>query len=212
MAKVYLSPSMQHANACCFGDSEKDHCNKVMDIIERHLTRCGVDYKRNKTLTSLSDIAADSNAYNPDLHFALHTNAVGGNKAGTVRGHHVYYYATSDNGKKAAQLLTKNFKSIYNVTGAQHEAIGNNIYTELKKTKAVAVIEETIFHDNKKDAEWYHNNFRKIAEYAARSICEYLNVKYVEEEPENKFETLFKTACAKISAIPEVKELMELVK
>lgn len=201
---------MQHANACCFGDSEKDHCNKVMDIIELHLKRCGIAYKRNKTLTSLTDIATDSNSYAPDLHFALHTNAA--TKTGTVRGHHVYYYPTSDKGKKAAQILVKNFKTIYDVTGAQHEAIGNNVYTELKKTKAVAVIEETIFHDNKKDAEWYHANYTKIAEYAARSICEILNVKYVEEDPENKFEALFKSACSKISAIPEVQELMELIK
>ena len=203
---------MQHANACAFGDSEKDHCNKVMDIVEVHLKRCGISFKRNKTLTNLTDITTDSNAYGADLHFALHTNAVGGTKAGSVRGHHVYYYPTSDNGKKLAQLLVKNFKSIYNVTDAQHEAIGNNVYTELKKTKAVAVIEETVFHDNKKDAEWYHNSYVKIAEYVARTICEYLNVKYVEEPTTRSFEELFNTACSKIADIPEVKELMKLVK
>ena len=175
MPKIYLSPSMQGTNPCKMGDSEKDHANMVADLLEPYLKASGIEYKRNKTLTSLSDIAADSNAYKPDLHFAIHTN--GSN--GKVRGHHAYYYSTSASGKKMAQILCANIKEIYHAEGAQNQAIGNTAYTELKKTKAIAVIEETVFHDNEQDAEWYHAHEAEVARYIAKSICDYFGIPLV---------------------------------
>ena len=175
MPKVYISPSMQGANPCKMGDSEKNHANEVADLVEPYLVASGIEYKRNRTLTSLTDIAADSNAYKPDLHFAIHTN--GSN--GTVRGHHAYYYTSSAEGRKIAQILCGNIKEIYHAEGAQNQAIGNRLYTELKKTKAIAVIEETVFHDNELDAEWYHAHEAEVARYIAKSICDYFQIPLV---------------------------------
>lgn len=176
MPKIYLSPSMQTANPCAYGDSEAAHCNAVCDILEEYLRACNIEYKRNTALTSLSQIAADSNAYAPDLHFAVHTNASNGN----VRGHHVYYYPSSEKGREMAGLLLEEHKRIYSVDGAQSEAIGNAAYTELKRTRAVAVIEETVFHDNAEDAAWYHGNYETVARYLAQSLCRYFGVPFVE--------------------------------
>lgn len=212
MPKVYLSPSMQGANVCTFGDTEKAHCNAVMDLLEKHLTRCGIEHKRNTKLSVLSEIAADSNAYNPDLHFALHTNAVGGTKAGTVRGHHVYYYPSSADGKRMANLLVKNHSKMYSVAGAQNEAIGNSAYTEVKKTKAIAVIEETVFHDNIDDAKWYHAHYPEVAEYCARTICEYLGVPYVEETPSVDWEAKYNTEKARADKMEEaIKKAVDIL-
>lgn len=175
MPKVYISPSMQGTNPCKMGDSEKDHANMVADLLEPYLKASGIEYKRNKTITDRNQMIADSNAYNPDLHFAIHTN--GSN--GKVRGHHAYFYATSESGKKIAQILCNNIGDIYHVEGAQNYAIGNKEYAELKKTKAIAVIEETVFHDNEQDAEWYHANEAAVARYIAKSICEYFGIPLV---------------------------------
>lgn len=176
MPKLYLSPSMQTANVCAAGDREANHCNEVCDILEEYLGACGITYKRNRELTALSDIAADSNAYAPDLHLAVHTNA----SNGKVRGHHVYYYPTSPNGRRMAEILLREHDGIYRVEGAQREAIGNSAYTELKRTGAIAVIEETVFHDNDEDAAWYHENTRAVARYLAKSVCSYFGVPFVE--------------------------------
>lgn len=175
MPKVYISPSMQGANPCKMGDSEKNHANAVADLVEPYLKASGIEYKRNKTITDRNKMIADSNAYKPDLHFAIHTN--GSN--GKVRGHHAYYYATSESGKKIAQILCNNIGGIYHVDGAQNYAIGNKEYAELKKTKAIAVIEETVFHDNELDAEWYHANEAAVARYIAKSICDYFDIPLV---------------------------------
>lgn len=187
MPKIYLSPSMQPANACAFGDNEQKHCNEVMDILEQHLIRCGFECKRNKNWSNLSAIATESNTYAPDLHFALHTNA----NNTKIRGHHVYYYPSSASGKKMAGILVKNHAKMYSVSGAQNEAIGNSSYTEVKKTKAPAVIEETVFHDNAEDAKWYHAHYAEVAEYCAKSICEYFGVPYVEEKPAVDWEKMY---------------------
>ena len=116
MPKVYLSPSQQGASRCAAGDTERAHCNAVADRLDAYLASCGVEVKRNRTLTALSDIAADSNAYGPDLHLAVHTN--GSN--GTVRGHHVYYYPTSEAGRRMARLLVERHAAIYQAPGAQN--------------------------------------------------------------------------------------------
>ena len=166
---------MQNANLCKMGDREKDHCNMVADLVEPYLKASGIEYKRNKTITDRNKMIADSNAYNPDLHFAIHTNA----SNGKVRGHHAYYYSTSEKGKRIATILCNNLKDIYHIEGAQNYAIGNKEYAELKKTKAIAVIEETIFHDNKQDAEWYHENETEVARYIAKSICDYFGIPLV---------------------------------
>lgn len=208
MPKVYLSPSMQGANVCAFGDTEKAHCNAVMDLLEKHLARCGIEYKRNTKLSVLSEIAADSNAYAPDLHFALHTNA----SNSKVRGHHVYYYPSSAKGKKMANLLVKNHSKMYSVSGAQNLAIGNETYTEVKKTKAVAVIEETVFHDNIDDAKWYHAHYPEVAEYCARTICEYLEVPYVEETPSVDWEAKYNAEKARADKMEEaIKKAVDIL-
>lgn len=201
MPKVYFSPSQQGTNPCAEGDSERAHCALVADLVEKYFTASGIEYKRNRTLTKLADIAADSNAYAPDLHLALHTN--GSN--GTVRGHHVYYYPTSPDGKRMAQILCDRHKEIYSAGGAQNQAIGNNAYTELKKTRAVAVIEETVFHDNPEDAAWYHDHLNEVARYVAASVCAYFAVPLVEPqtEPERENAELRARIARAVAALTE---------
>jgi hypothetical protein len=44
----------------------------------------------------------------------------------------------------------------------------------------VCIYEELVFHDNKEDAAWLHNNLRVLAEYTARAFCEIFGLQFVD--------------------------------
>lgn len=54
-----------------------------------------------------------------------------------------------------------------------------NLY-ELKNTNAVAFYEEHAFHDNLEDITWFHTHMEEIAESAAKGLCEWFGIPYVE--------------------------------
>ena len=57
-----------------------------------------------------------------------------------------------------------------------------------KKTNAVAFYEEHAFHDNPEDIGWWHEHMTEVAESAAKGLCEWFGIPYVEKtkpaEPE----------------------------
>ena len=75
MKSIYLSPSTQENNvgAGNYG-TEEQRMNEIMDLIENQLRGHYILY-RNRPNMTLQQVVADSNAKNPDLHFALHSNA-----------------------------------------------------------------------------------------------------------------------------------------
>ena len=52
---------------------------------------------------------------------------------------------------------------------------------ELRVPKAVSFYEEHAFHDNLSDITWFHTHMKEIAESAAKGLCEYFGIPYVEE-------------------------------
>lgn len=84
MPDVYISPSVQHFNIGQNGyGSEEERMNEVADIVEYELQRHGLTTARNDPSMTLQEVVADSNALNPTVHVAIHSNAADGNARGS---------------------------------------------------------------------------------------------------------------------------------
>ena len=197
--KVYLSPAMHRANPCVYPRPDGKQCyealenNEYIDILEPILNRCGIATKRGYRRTPMNGDNGDaimkqnvreSDAWGADVHYVSHTNGSADGK-GNSRGCHPMYYTYSKNGKKLGQIMVKYRKQIYPRTVKL--VARSNLY-ELRVPKAVSFYEEHVFHDNMDDATWFHTHMSEIAESAAKGLCEYFGIPYV--EPENPAEPL----------------------
>ena len=122
-------------------------------------------------------MVADSNAKNPDLHFALHSNAGGG------LGTECWICAKGGQAEKFANLL---YKKVAPLTPTKDRGVkvSNSLY-EVNKTRAPAVILEIDFHDNAQAAQWIVNNKAAVADACAQAIMEFFG-DTVPEQPEEK--------------------------
>ena len=190
--KVYLSPAMHRANPCVYHRPDGKQCyealenNEYIDILEPILNRCGIETKRGYRRTPMNGDNGDaimkqnvreSNAWGADVHYVSHTNASSNGKA---QGCHPMYYTYSKNGKNLGEIMVKYRKQIYPRTV---KLVARSDLYELKKTNAVAFYEEHAFHDNMEDATWFHTHMKEIAESAAKGLCEYFGIPYVEPVP-----------------------------
>ena len=190
--KVYLSPAMHRANPCVYPRPDGKQCyealenNEYIDILEPILNRCGIETKRGYRRTPMNGDNGDdimkqnvreSNAWGADVHYVSHTNASSNGKA---QGCHPMYYTYSKNGKKLGEIMVKYRKQIYPRTV---KLVARSDLYELKKTNAVAFYEEHAFHDNLEDITWFHTHMEEIAESAAKGLCEYFGIPYVEPVP-----------------------------
>ena len=113
MPSVYLSPSLQEYNPYIDGGNEEYYMNLIADAMEPYLRASGIDFRRNDPDMTLSQAIADSNKGNHDLHLAIHSNAAPEGSAGRYTGADIYYYPTSSNGKRFAEILQKNYLWVY---------------------------------------------------------------------------------------------------
>lgn len=188
--KVYLSPAMHRANPCVYPRPDGKQCyealenNEYIDILEPILNRCGIETKRGYRRTPMNgdngnDImkqnVRESDAWGADVHYVSHTNASANGKA---QGCHPMYYTYSKNGKKLGAIMVKYRKPIY--PGTVKLVPRSDLY-ELRVPKAVSFYEEHAFHDNLTDITWFHTHMTEIAESAAKGLCEYFGIPYVEE-------------------------------
>ena len=192
--KVYLSPAMHRANPCVYPRPDGKQCyealenNEYIDILEPILNRCGIETKRGYRRTPMNgdngnaimkQNVRESDAWGADVHYVSHTNGSADGK-GNSRGCHPMYYTYSKNGKKLGEIMVKYRKQIYPRTV---KLVARSDLYELKKTNAVAFYEEHAFHDNMEDATWFHTHMEEIAESAAKGLCEYFGIPYVEPVP-----------------------------
>ena len=188
--KVYLSPAMHMANPCVYPRPDGKQCyealenNEYIDILEPILNRCGIATKRGYRRTPMNgdngnDImkqnVRESDAWGADVHYVSHTNASANGKA---QGCHPMYYTYSKNGKKLGEIMVKYRKTIY--PGTVKLVHRSDLY-ELRVPKAVSFYEEHAFHDNLTDITWFHTHMKEVAESAAKGLCEYFGIPYVEE-------------------------------
>lgn len=177
MKSIYLSPSTQENNvgAGSYGTEER-RMNEIMDLIENQLRGKYILY-RNRPEMSLQQVVADSNAKNPDLHFALHSNAGGG------EGTECWICAKGGQAEKFANLLQAKVGAL--TPTADRGVKVSTTLTEVNKTRAPAVILEIDFHDNAQAAEWIVNNKAAVADACVQAIMEFFGDS-VPEQPEEK--------------------------
>lgn len=176
MPTVYLSPSTQEYNEYYDkSGSEEYYMNLIADAMVPLLVQRGIAVNRNSPSMTASQSAAQSSAGNNDLHLAIHSNAAGPGNAGNVRGVDVYHYTTSQNGKRAAEIIARDMRNIYPVPSLVR-VLPNNTFVELRRTKAPAVLIEVGYHDNAQDAEWIKANIDAIAGELTDAVAEFLGV------------------------------------
>lgn len=173
--RIYLSPSTQEHNQGVGNYGvEETRMNQIADVVQKVLQNHGVDVYRNRPEWSLGQVVNDSNRVNPDLHFAIHSNAGGG------RGAEIYAYAQGGEGEKAARTI---YSEIEPITPTSDRGVKFNprLY-ELSNTNSSAVLLEVAFHDNAEDAAWIINNIEAIGTALAKGVLRYFGIPYKEPE------------------------------
>ncbi len=180
MPNIYLSPSTQEYNPYITGSGSEEYwMNRIADAMEPYLRANTIRFTRNTPeMTAASSIAqAARGSY--DFYLALHSNASGdGSSEGRVRGIIAFYYPTSTNGRRAADIFVENLKEIYPlpalVTARATTALG-----EVRQPRMPAVLLEIGYHDNTADALWIQENVQNIAENLSRSMTEYFALPFI---------------------------------
>ena len=180
MPNIYISPSTQEYNPYITGSGSEEYwMNRIADAMEPYLRANTIRFTRNTPeMTAASSIAqAARGSY--DFYLALHSNASGdGCSEGRVRGIIAFYYPTSTNGRRAADIFVENLKEIYPlpalVTARATTALG-----EVRQPKMPAVLLEIGYHDNTADALWIQENVQNIAENLSRSMTEYFALPFI---------------------------------
>lgn len=174
MPKIYISPSVQEFNHYIDGGSEEYYMYLIADAMEPYLRKNNISFDRNQPEMTLSQVIADSNAQDYELHLAIHSNASPKASSGKKTGVEIYYYPGSADGERFAQLLANNYKSIYPEPG-NIRVIPAQGLAELRRTKAPAVLIEVGYHDNREEARWIRDNIDNIARVLAESVAEYFH-------------------------------------
>ncbi len=179
MPSIFLSPSTQEGNLYVTGNSEEYWMNRLADAMEPYLTASGIQFSRNSPTGSASQSIRQSNMGNYDLHLALHSNGAPESIYGQVRGSDIYYYPSSVEGKRAANLIADAIKTIY-PNPNQVRALGTAAIGEVRQTKAPSVFIELAYHDNPDDANWITSNLELIARTIVLALTEYFGIPFRE--------------------------------
>src|SRR5574344_621557 len=115
MPKIYLSPSTQESNPYITGSgSEEYNMNLLADELEPYLYSNAISFVRNTPdMTAASSIAQANSIGGFDFYLALNSNAAGEGNEGNIRGVIVFYYPTSSEGKRAAELFAARLREVY---------------------------------------------------------------------------------------------------
>lgn len=179
MPTLFLSPSVQEFNPYVDGGNEEYYMNLIADAMEPYLYASGINFVRNNPENTTRQVIQESNKGTYDLHLAIHSNASPESTKGQNRGADIYYYPTSTKGKAFAEIIQKNFKTIYPNPNDVDVLSATNL-GELRQTKAPAVLIEVAYHDNPQDAQWIRDNIGNIARVLSLSVAEYFGVPFKE--------------------------------
>ena len=127
-----------------------------------YLNSSGIRYTRNTPDMTAGSSIRQANQGWYDFYLALHSNAAGEGNYGNVRGIIAFYYPSSTQGQRAAQIFVNNLREIYplpnRVVTRSTTSLG-----EVRDSKFPAVLLELGYHDNEEDARWIENNITEIA-------------------------------------------------
>jgi N-acetylmuramoyl-L-alanine amidase len=179
MSTVFLSPSLQEFNPYVTGNgSEADFMNRLADEMTPGLLLGGVGLSRSDRNGTVADAIRKSNAYGPDLHVSLHSNAAPEGMDGTASGPEIYYYRNSVEGLRASELIAAQLAQVYPFGDSVALIPVDDELAELVRTKSPAVFIEVGYHDNPADAAWIESNLPGIANAINRGIADYFGIPY----------------------------------
>lgn len=163
-----------------FGMKEKDIVLVIAEECERVLKQHGqkvVMSRADDETEELYEIVNEANASNADVFLSFHANA---DEKAAGDGSETYYWSTSANGKKLAQLCEKHTQAIgQNSRGVKS---GNHLYV-IKYTNMTAVLCECAFLTTDKD----NDIIDTVAEQKAfgvayaKAVLEYFGIAYKAE-------------------------------
>ena len=182
MPSIYLSPSTQEGNLYVTGGTEEYFMNLLADEMEPYLISNGIYFRRNTPDMTAASSIRESNQGNYDLHLALHSNGAPEGQYGQYRGTDVYYYPTSVNGKRFADIAANNLQLIYPLPGMV-KTVPTTRLGEVARVRAPGVLIELGYHDNPLDADWIRNNINNIAENLVLSLTEYFGIPFNMPQP-----------------------------
>lgn len=184
MPKIYLSPSTQEYNPYVTGaGSEEYFMNLLADAMEPVLLLNGIQFSRNTPDMTAASSIRQANAGQYDFYLALHSNASGPGAEGRSRGILAFYYPTSANGRRAAELFVENLRDIYPLP----EKVSTRATTslgEIRQPRFPSVLLELGYHDNPDDALWIQENLPRIAANLVLSLTEYFGLPYTAPTPQ----------------------------
>ena len=180
MPRIYLSPSTQEYNPYVTGNgSEEYFMNLVADAMEPYLLANGIQFSRNTPDMTAASSIRQANRGDYDFYLALHSNASGPGSQGQNRGVIAFYYPTSANGRRGAEIIARNMQEIYplpeRVVTRPTTTLG-----EVRQPHCPAVLLEIGYHDNFADARWIEGNREAIARQLGRSLTEFFGLPFIE--------------------------------
>ena len=184
MPRIYLSPSTQDWNPYVDGSGSEEYwMNLLADALEPYLYANTIAFVRNSPeMTAASSIAQANQLGGFDFYLALHSNASGEGQAGKNRGIIVFYYPTSSDGRRAAELFAAQLQKVYplpsQVTVQPTTSLG-----EVRQPKYPANLIELGYHDNYADARWIENNLDAAAQAIARGLTDYFGLPFLYPQP-----------------------------
>lgn len=179
MPIIYLSPSTQEWNAYVTGSGSEEYwMNRLADAMIPYLNSSGIRYRRNTPDMTAGSSIRQANQGWYDFYLALHSNASGEGNYGNSRGIIAFYYPSSTQGQRAAQIFVNNLRGIYplpdKVVTRATTSLG-----EVRDSKFPAVLLEIGYHDNVEDARWIENNITEIARNLVVSLTDYFDIPFI---------------------------------
>ncbi len=209
--KIYISPSNQNGNPYATGNTnEKTQCHKIAKACVAYLEKVGFQVK----CTYNDDMYArvkESNAFDADMHIAIHTNATA--KHNVTGGTQVLLYSLDGERKKAGQAVLDELAPLTPGKSAERLIAKPDFY-ECRSTKGMAVYCECEFHDTKDGSDFIIKNTTAIGEAIAKGVCKYYGVKLPVEKNNapSKSGTLYKVQSGAFSKKANAEKHLEALK
>ena len=179
MPFLFLSPSTQEFNPYVTSGNEEYWMNLLADAMEPYLHASGINVTRNDPSAGAAGAIRQSNAGSYDFHLALHSHASPASLAGQQRGIDIYYYPTSEDGLRMANILVDSLRAVYPLP-EKVRALSSTIIGEVRRTKAPSVLAELGYHDNVEDANWLTGNLESVAAAISEGVTAYFGLPFLQ--------------------------------
>lgn len=171
--KIYVSPSNQQGNIYATGNTnEKAQCHKIAGACVAYLKKAGFQVKCTYN-DDMYERVKESNAYDADMHIAIHTNAT--SKHNVTGGTQILLYSLTGEREKAGQAVLDALAPLTPGKSAERLVAKPDFY-ECNSTKALAVYCECEFHDTEEGSEFIIKNITALGEAIAKGVCKYYGV------------------------------------